>query len=114
MAARAHAGRISLAILLIVFLIVVEPIERPAGRADQPTDRRARACTTSPASDRAPGGPDGRTAHASDRSVFYHLHRLVSLANLRGRVLVAGIDARLRGRCRTRCPHGARRDTRRW
>src|SRR5215470_7232376 len=108
MAARAHAGRISLAILLIVFLTVLEPIKRPARRADQPADRRACARTTPAARDRTAGRPDGCTTHASDRRVFYHLDRLVSLANLRGGVLVAGIDARLRGHSRTRCPRGAR------
>src|SRR5215471_2850142 len=40
-AVRAHAGPVRLTVLFVVLAVLIEPVERPATRADQPADGRA-------------------------------------------------------------------------
>src|SRR5688500_12908091 len=120
-AARAHARSVRVAVVLVLLPVFVETVERAAAGAHDAADRRALARALATVGDRAAGRTNRRADDPADRRVLHDLPRLVLLADLIRRLLVARVDDGLRRNRRRRGPRrrllrsnlgGARR--RRW
>src|SRR2546425_13101423 len=81
---------------LVVPLVLVEAVEGAAASAEHAADRRALARALAAVGDGAARGAHRRAHDCADRGVLHRVSGLVAVAGLRRRVLVAGVDHRLR------------------
>src|SRR5512137_1720081 len=84
MAARAHAGRIGVAVLLVVLLVVVKPVERSPTGAQEAANRSSRPRAVAPTANAPAGRADRCARHGTDRAILPDLRGLIALSILLG------------------------------
>src|SRR6266850_1322198 len=88
-ASRAHAARVRVAIVLVVLLVLVQPVERAAAGTHEAADGRAFAGPGAAAGDGTTRRAERRARDRAYRAVLDRVNRLVPLSRLRGCVLIA-------------------------
>src|SRR5207237_7761567 len=81
-ASRAHAARVRVAIVLVVLLVLVQPVERATARAHEAPDGRALAGPRAAAGDGATRRAEGCAGNRADGAVLDRVDRLVPLPRL--------------------------------